>query len=122
MTYPAPTGGRVVPASAAAAQGTVRGARAALTARGARKAPRTSTEAIVASASAAVMASAMIAQPRTRSSIHLPGVAKLFEIAAAEALGAKRQRAARYRVVHRSCPAFQLVPDVPSGHHPDHDE
>ena len=46
----------------------VRGASAAFTARGARKAPRTSTAAIVAKASSGETSSAMVANPRTRSS------------------------------------------------------
>ena len=86
-------------------------ARAALTALGARKAPRTLTELIVASASSGLTSLAIVASPSTRSSICLPRVAEFLEVTAAEVLGAQGQRPARHRVVHCVCPAFELAPD-----------
>ena len=52
----------------------VRGASAALTARDARNAPSTSTEAIVANANSGLTSSAIVANPSTRSSIRRPAV------------------------------------------------
>ena len=51
---------------------TIRGRSAALTAAEARKAPNTSMEAMVASASSGVTSSAMEASPRTRTSVISP--------------------------------------------------
>ena len=89
----------------------VRGARAALTAAGARKAPRTSTDGDRGQGQLGLTSSAIVASPRTRSSIGLPRVPQSLEVAAAEVLRAERQRPAGDRVVHRGRPALELAPD-----------
>ena len=89
----------------------VRAASAALTARGARKAPRTSTAVIVARASSGSTSSAIVARPEDPQLHGLPGVPEPLEIAAAEVLGAERQRPAGDRVVHCVGPGLELPPD-----------
>jgi hypothetical protein len=80
----------------------VREASATLTARGARKAPRTSTDAIVANSG---LTRRNVGQPSSRSSIR--PLAQCLDIAAAQVLRAERQRPA----FHGGRPAVELAPD-----------
>jgi len=88
----------------------IRDNRAAFTAWGARKAPRTSTDAMVAMASSGDIVCDG-GEPEHPKLDQLPRVTQLLQVLAAVVLGSEYERSARDRPVHGGRPGLELAAD-----------